>query len=274
MTTDASTDPRGDRTGSDIPAEQAAVPRGPSGFLLWKSGLPLWRSGLSLTLVGVAGVLLTHWMVFSWLPDLPGRGMVQRIFYVHAPVAWITQLAFAVTALASVAYLWRRDERADAVALAAAEGGLFFGVALLVVGPLWARIAWGTWWTWEPRLTLTLLLWFIFLGYLLVRNASQNPEKGKRFAAVVAIVGALDIPLIHMSVRWFRSLHPDPAVTPGPVADPAASTTLGVSMTAYTLVFLGLFVLRYGVEVAERSREVEGRPGGSGGSTGARGGST
>ena len=87
-----------------------------------------------------------------------------------------------------------------------------FATIMLTTGPLWGRIAWGTYWTWEPRLTLTLLLWFIFLGYFMVRSSTENPEKGKRFAAVVAIVGALDIPFIHLSVLWFRSLHPQPVV--------------------------------------------------------------
>jgi heme exporter protein C len=137
----------------------------------------------------------------------------------------------------------------------AAEGGLWLGVLLLIVGPLWGRVAWGTWWTWEPRLTLTLLLWFIYLGYFLVRGAASNPERGKRLAAVVAIVGVLDIPLIHMSVYWFRSLHPEPVVLrpEGPTADAEIVTTLLASLGAWTVLFIGLFIVRYGVEIAERN---------------------
>ncbi len=210
--------------------------------------------GAVLFVLGLAAVLGTYWMVFFWVPTEATMGIIQRIFYIHVPAAWITELAFVVSALASASYLWLRDDRADAAAVAAAEGGLFFGVILLTAGPLWARIAWGTFWTWEPRLTLTLLLWFIFLGYFMVRGFMPDPERAKRSAAVVAIVGVLDIPLIHMSVYWFRSIHPQPVVLKpeGPTADPRMVITLLASLGAYTLVFFGLFLLRYAVELGER----------------------
>jgi heme exporter protein C len=133
---------------------------------------------------------------------------------------------------------------------------MYFATALLVVGPLWARVAWGTFWTPEPRLTLTLLLYFIFIGYFMVRGATSDPDRGRRYSAVVAIVGALDIPLIHMSVYWFRSLHPEPVFLrpDGPTADPRIVTTLLVSLLAYTLLFAGLWWLRYVTEIVERSR--------------------
>ena len=178
-------------------------------------------AGLILTTAGVATILLVHWMVVYWVPTEAVQGIVQRIFYVHVPAAWTTFLAFGIVALASAAYLWLEDERADSAAVAAAEGGLVFGAIMLTSGPLWGRIAWGTYWTWEPRLTLTLLLWFTYLGYFLIRGSVANPRRGKRFAAVVAIVGSLNIPLIHVSVTWFRSLHPGPVVIKPDGADPA-----------------------------------------------------
>ena len=127
-------------------------------------------------------------------------------------------------------------------------------VVLLVVGPLWGRIAWGTYWEWEPRLTLTLLLFFIFVGYFLVRGAVSDRGRAARLSAVVAIIGALDIPLIHMSVYWFRSLHPEPVFlrAEGPTADSPIVVTLLMSLLAYTLVFAGLWLFRYLVELAER----------------------
>jgi heme exporter protein C len=212
------------------------------------------RRGVLLSLVGLAGILFTHWMVFFWVPTEGTMGIIQRINYIHVPVAWVTELAFGLTALASIIYLWLRDDRADAAAVAAAEGGLYFCVALLIAGSLWGRVAWGTFWTWEPRLTFTLLLWFIFFGYFLVRNSTQNPERGKRLGAIVAIAGALDIPVIHMSVYWFRSLHPEPVYLrpDGPSAPTEFVLTLVVAFVAYTILFLGLLSLRYGVEVAER----------------------
>mgnify|MGYP000249036155 CR=1 FL=1 len=120
----------------------------------------------------------------------------------------------------------------------------------LLTGPLWGRVAWGTWWTWEPRLTLTLLLWFIYLGYFLVRASTDNPERGKRFAAVVGIVGALDIPLIHVSVQFFRSLHPAPVVLKpdGPSLAPEMLATLFVGLGSFTLLFFSFFLYRYGLE--------------------------
>jgi len=138
---------------------------------------------------------------------------------------------------------------------------MVFGAIMLTTGPLWGKIAWGTYWTWEPRLTLTLLLWFIFLGYFMVRSATDNPEKGKRFAAVVAIVGALDIPFIHLSVIWFRSLHPEPVVVKpdGPSLPSDMLTLLLASLAVFTLLFFGLFLLRYALETVRAEFDARAR---------------
>jgi heme exporter protein C len=203
----------------------------------------------------VAGLLVAQGLILLWVPAEATQGVIQRLFYVHVPAAWIAELAFATCALCGVIFLWLGDDRADAAAVAAAEGGLFFAAVLLVAGPLWARVAWGAYWTPEPRLTLTLLLVFIFIGYFMVRGAAASPDRAKSYSAVIAIVGALDLPLIHMSVYWFRSLHPQPVVLrpDGPTADPRMLVTLFVSLAAFTLVFAGLFWLRYSVELAERA---------------------
>lgn len=221
-----------------------------------RDGVPdgLRIPGLLLVAAGVATVLLVHWMVVYWVPTEAEQGIVQRIFYIHVPAAWTTFVAFGVVALASAAFLWLEDERADAAAVAAAEGGLVFGAIMLISGPLWGRIAWGTYWTWEPRLTLTLLLWFTYLGYFLIRGSVANPRKGRRFAAVVAIVGSLNIPLIHVSVTWFRSLHPEPVVIKpeGPTLHPDMLATLLTSLAGFTMLFFGLFLFRYSVELVSR----------------------
>jgi heme exporter protein C len=212
------------------------------------------RWAMALSVLAAATLLLSFWMIFFYVPTEREMGIVQRIFYVHVPSAWVAFLAFGIVALCSLGYLWLRDERLDAIALSAAELGTVFTTIVLLTGPLWGKIAWGAWWVWEPRLTLTLLLWFIYIGYFMLRSATENPEKGKRFAAVLGIVGAVDIPLIHLSVQWFRSQHPQPVILrpEGPSADAEIVQTLLVSLLAFTLAFFALLLFRYAQERLQR----------------------
>ena len=214
--------------------------------------------GTALSVLGLLLMGLTYWLSFFWVSTEASQGVVQRIFYIHVPAAWVAFMAFGVVALCSAMYLWLRDDRLDRAALCAAEGGMIFATIMITTGPLWGKIAWGTYWTWEPRLTLTLLLWFIYLGYFMVRSSSENPERGKRFAAVVGIVGALDIPLIHLSVLWFRSLHPQPVVAKpeGPSLPGDMLTLLMLSLLTFTVVFAGLFLLRYALETLRHDADV------------------
>lgn len=211
-------------------------------------------AGLALVTAGVATILVVHWMVAFWVSTEATQGVVQRIFYVHVPAAWTMFLAVGIVALASAVYLWLEDERADAAAVAAAEGALIFGAIMLISGPLWGRLAWGTYWSWEePRLTLSLLLWFTYLGYFLLRGSVADPRRGRRFAAVVAIVGSLNIPLIHLSVEM-RSLHPGPVVIKpeGPTLPNDMLATLLTSLAGFTMLFLGLFTFRHAAEMLRR----------------------
>jgi heme exporter protein C len=207
-----------------------------------------WAAALAV-LAGLA-MMAALYMIFFYVPTERSMGVVQRIFYVHVPSAWVAFLAFGIVALCSLGYLWLRDERLDAIAVSAAELGTVFTTIVLLTGPLWGKIAWGAWWVWEPRLTLTLLLWFIYVGYFMLRGATENPDRGKRFAAILGIVGAVDIPLIHVSVQWFRSQHPQPVIMrpEGPQAAPEIVQTLLVSLLAFTLLFFALLLLRYGLE--------------------------
>lgn len=215
------------------------------------------RGAFVLGALGIVLTLLFHWMVFFWVSTEATLGISQRIFYIHVAAMWNGLLAFVVVALCSAMYLWLRDDRLDMVGQAAAEGGLAFFAIGLTTGPLWARLAWGTWWTWEPRLTLSLLAWFIYLGYLLVRGATDSPEKGKLFAAVIGVVAAVNIPLIHLSVLWFRSLHPQPVVAnpSGPTLPGDMLTTLMVSLLAWTLLLASFILLRYGAARLEARAE-------------------
>ncbi|MSR35753.1 MAG: cytochrome C assembly protein [Gemmatimonadetes bacterium] len=227
------------------------------------SGIRWLATGLSL--IGLALVLVLLWEVFFWVNTESTMGVVQRIFYVHVPSMWTAFFAFGLAALCSAVYLWLGDERLDWAAVSAAEGGLLFTTAGLVTGSLWGKIAWGTFWTWEPRLTSTLLLWFIYLGYFVVRRSTENPERARRFAAVVAIVGALDIPIIHVSVLWFRSLHPQPVVlnTQKPMnLERDMGMTLTTGLLAFTLLFLGILAFRFGLERSRAQLDLRLRRGG------------
>jgi heme exporter protein C len=207
-----------------------------------------WAAGLSV----LAGSTMMYalWLIFFWVPTEREQGVVQRIVYMHVPSAWVAFLAFGIVALCSIGYLWLRDPKLDAIAVSSAELGTVFTTIVLITGPIWGKIAWGAWWVWEPRLTLTLLLWLIYVGYFMVRGATDNPEQGKRFAAVLGVVGAVNIPFIHMSVQWFRSQHPQPVFLrpEGPRADPAIVHTLLISFLAFTLLFFALLLYRYGLE--------------------------
>jgi len=211
-------------------------------------------TGLTLVTAGVATILVAHWMMAFWVPNEASQGVVQRIFYVHVPAAGTMFIAVAVVAVASAVYLWLKDERADAAAVAAGEGALIFGAIMLISGPLWGRLIWDTYWEWEPRLTLSLLLWVTYLGYFMVRGSVADPGRAKRFAAVVAVVGSLNIPLIHVSVEMFRSLHPGPVVMnpEGPTLPADMLVTLLTMWAGFIMLFLGLFTFRYAVEGRRR----------------------
>lgn len=208
---------------------------------------------LATGMAGAALTLLLHWQVFFWVATERTMGVAQRIFYIHVPAAWVAFLAFGIVALCSAVYLWLRDERLDWAAVSAAEGGMVFTTLVLLSGPLWGKIAWGTYWQWEPRLILTLLLWFIYLGYFMVRSATENLERARNLAAVVGIVGAVTLPINHMSVRWWRSLHPEPVLlnpVEGPTLDPDMLLTVLTGFVAFTLLFVALLAFRYGLERA------------------------
>src|SRR2546426_9711193 len=147
-------------------------------------------------------------------PTEQTMGNVQRIFYYHVPSAWTAFLLFSINFIASVIYLIRRNPSADAIALVSAEVGVVFCTVVLVTGPLWARPVWGIWWTWDIRLTSTLVLWLIYVSYLMLRRFSSSGQT-PLMAAVLAVFGALDVPLVYFSIWFFRTQHPQPVIGGG-----------------------------------------------------------
>ena len=197
---------------------------------------------LALTFVGM---MISIGMIFLYVPTDAIEGIPQRIFYFHVPVAWIGMLAFGVLAAASIGYLWKKDERWDWLARASAEVGTIFITLALISGSIWGRTTWGTWWTWDARLTTTLILWFIYIGYMMLRSYMGRTSASARSAAVLAIIGVIDVPIIYESVNWWRTLHPQAEVgTPGALP-PSVVLTLMISVVTFTLLYSFLMVQIY-----------------------------
>ena len=181
------------------------------------------------------------------------QGDVQRLMYVHVPAAWLAYASFLLVFIASVAYLRTHRTRWDRLAHAAAEIGVVFTALTIALGMLWADPVWGVWWTWDPRLTTTAILLLIYLGYLAVRRLPDEPARRASWAAVVGIVGFVDVPIVHLSVTWWRSLHqPATVLRPGaPEMDPQMLVALLLGVAAFTVLFAYLLLLRLRVHRAE-----------------------
>ncbi len=175
------------------------------------------------------------------------QGYAQKIFYLHVPSAWVAFLAFGLTALAGAFWLFLKDPRLDRFAESSAEVGVVFTTGVLVSGPIWARPIWGAWWVWDARLTLTLFLWFLYVGYLVLRGVIPERDLRARYSAIVGILGGLLIPFIHLSVYLFNTQHPMPVVAnPTGVQMPAVMlTTFLLALGAFTLLYVALVRARY-----------------------------
>jgi heme exporter protein C len=182
------------------------------------------------------------------------QGDVYRIIYYHVPSAWTMFTFFLVNFVASVVYLIRRNLKADAVAVAAAEVGVVFCTVVLVTGPLWARPVWGIWWTWDVRLTSTLVLWLIYVSYLILRRFSSGGQMPV-LAAALAVFGALDMPLVYFSIWFFRTQHPQPVVGGGGSIDPRMLHVWLINWAAFLCFGLLVFWSRYRLEVLRREVE-------------------
>lgn len=207
---------------------------------------------LKTMLAVITGVmmLVDLYFIFMVAPTDAVLGHVQRVFYFHVPIAIMSFLAFFVVFIASLMYLFKRSPKWDAFAHASAEVGVVFVTLALISGIIWARPVWNTWWTWEPRLTTTLILWLIYVAYLMVRSYSPTQSKGAIYAAVVGIIGFVDVPIVYYSVVWWRSIHPSPVVGPFAKSDSLDSTMALVLLYSFiTFVFFFAYMVMERMEL-------------------------
>lgn len=218
------------------------------------------RWGLRLCAAGFVALAAAYVIALRFTPTERFQGLAQKIFYVHVPAAWCALLAFSLVGIASILYLWLKDPRLDRFAAAAAEVGIVFSLVMLSTGPLWGKPIWGTYWTWDARLTFTLILFFLFLGYQALRGAVHDPGERARYSAVIGILGLALVPFVHLTVYIFPTVHPQPIVlkpsTPSLPWD--MLRTLLFALVAYTVLMLGFLVTRYGLAGAAEARQEEG----------------
>jgi heme exporter protein C len=213
--------------------------------------VPRWLIVLGpLALLALIGA-----QAFGFLTSPPDRDMghLQKIMYVHVPAAWMAMIAFTIVFFASLYYLWRRDERADMLASSAAEIGVVFTGLALALGSIWGKPTWGVWWTWDPRLTSTAILFLIYAGYLALRGFTDDAERRARWSAAVGILAYLNVPIVYMSVRWWRTLHQLPS-SPATV-DPMYAWGLRLNAIAFLLVLIYFLGQRYHAARVERLAE-------------------
>jgi heme exporter protein C len=204
----------------------------------------------------LTGLLLSYalYQALVVAPTDQLQGDVYRIIYYHVPSAWTAFLLFATNFVASVVYLIRRSLAADALAVVSAEVGVVFCTVVLVTGPLWARPVWGIWWTWDVRLTSTLVLWLIYVSYLMLRRFSTSGQTPV-LAATLAIFGALDVPLVYFSIRIFRTQHPQPVIGAGGSIDPRMWHVWLLNWAAFLCFALLICWSRYRLEILKRQVE-------------------
>jgi len=198
--------------------------------------------------LAAVGIVFSLYMVFLFAPTERTMGDVQRIFYFHVASAWVGMAAFAVVFVGGVAYLHSQRRSWDRLALSSAEIGVVFITMALVTGSLWARPTWNTWWTWDPRLTTSAILWTIYVVYLILRGAIEEPAQRARLAAVFGIIGFIDVPIVFMAIRWWRTIHPVVFHREGFDLSGRMMATFVVCLVSFSLLYITLLVQRYRLE--------------------------
>lgn len=219
--------------------------------------MSLVRRGRWITLAALVLLAGVYVRALAFTPIERLQGPAQKIFYLHVPAAIWTETAMILVGLAGIFFLFLGDRRLDRFAEASAEVGTVFATIVLTTGPIWGKPIWGTWWTWDARLTSTLFLFFLYLGYLLVRGAVRDPGLRARYAAVLGICGMCLVPFIHLSVYLFRTLHPQPIILKpsAPSLPDSMLVTWLFSLLAFSLLYVGFVTQRYAVSVARDARE-------------------
>ncbi len=207
---------------------------------------------MATSIIGFGSAILlaitAYGIFFVARPDRV-QGDAARIVYFHVPIAWVAFLAFFVVFVASIAYLRTSNPRWDHLGRASAEVGVVFTTLALITGAIWGYPIWGTWWSWDPKLTTTLILWFMYLAYLMVRSYAE-PPRGPRYAAILGIVGFFDVPIVYLSSYWWRTLHPQPVIGPLAEQQPSASIVwvLLISLVAFSALYVFLSRVRVDIE--------------------------
>jgi heme exporter protein C len=207
------------------------------------------RVGRAIAIVGLVGLAQIYVLAWLYTPAERFQGLAQKIFYIHPPAAYASEMAFVIAGITSILYLWLKDARLDTFAEASAEVGLAFALVLLTTGPMWAKPIWGTWWTWDARLTFSLIEFLLFAGYFALRSAVRDPGERARYAAVVAIMGMVLVPFIHLTVYLFNTTHPQPVVvkTDKPALPMEMLRTFLTSFVVFTVMYVGFVMARYGI---------------------------
>jgi heme exporter protein C len=215
------------------------------------------RFGLIFLLLSAIMLLLAVSFIFAYAPTEKTMGDIQRIFYFHVPLAWGSFLAFTVVFAGSLLYLIKGAVIWDTLAYSSAQVGVIFNTLMLITGVIWAKAVWGLWWTWDARLTTSLVLWFIYVAYLLVRHFGFEKERGAKLAAVIAIIGFADVPVVAASIVLWQTLHPAALIFEGGLT-PRMLVTLIISLMAFTLLYIALTRAAYSRhKMADLAAELE-----------------
>jgi len=214
--------------------------------------------------VAVFLVIAAAYAAFFIAPQERTMGLIQRIFYFHAPTAWAGETTFFVCFVANLLYVWKRQPKYDWLGVTCAEVGMVCITIVLITGPIWAHPVWGIWWTWDARLTSTFVLWLLYVSYLLLRTLVDEPERRALLSALFGIFAFIDVPIVFGAIRWWRTQHPQPVImgAPGSGLEPTMSKVFFFNVLAMHVLALFLIVERYSLEkmkhdVEQLNRESE-----------------